>query len=114
VSIMSSLMIDRATVQRHTSSQNTMGASVKTLAAAHLTNEPCRLDFLRRAREIGPNVTAEVGDPLIFMDAVDVRMGDILTVTMEGGETMTVQALSVATVRGFTTNHIEIIGKLVQ
>lgn len=111
---MSNLMIDRAAVRRHTSSRNSMGATVKTLAAAHLTDEPCRLDFLRRAREIGPNAMAEVGDPLIFMNAVDVKQGDMIELTAEGGETMTVQALSVAIVRGFTPNHIEIIGKLVQ
>jgi hypothetical protein len=109
-----SLLIDSCTVQRTTSGVNTMGARTITLAAAHLTGQPCRLDFLRRAREIAPNVQAEVGSPLLFMNDVDVQMGDTITVSAIGGETVKMNVISKAQARGFSVSHVEIIGKRIQ
>ena len=109
-----SLLIDRCTVQRTTSGTNSMGARTLTLAAAHLTGEPCRLDFLRRAREIAPNVQAEVGSPLVFANDVDIVLGDTMTITANGGETLKMTVISKAQARGFTVSHVEIIGKRIQ
>lgn len=115
MSIPGFLMVDRAAVRRQTMAQNSMGAMTSVLAAAHISNQECRLDYLRARRYVAPNVTAEAGDPLVFFPAVlDIQMSDVVELTTSEGDSIRIMVVSPKNACDTSAHHMEVVGKLIQ